>query len=153
MVQKLIFAVLVAMTLAAGGLLIVGHFHKNSSTANNSTVAGLEAVNPDYIQIDDQNGARVVATYLPQESDRSTMTIKIELTSQVVDLSGYDFQSKIVLADTNIDPLPTLSSERSSQSRAVVIAKMKFQRDRRSHHHLLVKDLAGIRDRVLHFYL
>jgi hypothetical protein len=103
-------------------------------------------------QLDNQNGVRVLATYLAEESDLTQSTLKIEISSGIVDLTTYDFSHKIIWADTNIEPLPTLSSAVVTSTKEKLAVKMSFRRSG-SHHHLIVRDLGGIKDRVLHFYL
>lgn len=108
--------------------------------------------NPDYVQIDYQNKVKVVATYLPSEGTPTEAKVKVELSSDVLDLSSYNYQEKIIWADTNIYPLPTLRSEVISSTSNRLTLKMAFGRNEGSHYHLLIKDLAGVKDRVLHFY-
>jgi hypothetical protein len=57
------------------------------------------------------------------------------------------------LANGDITPVATKSTVYSLRSKAKVVAKMSFERAADTHYHLLVEDLAGIGERVLHFYL
>ncbi len=137
--------------LVVAGLALKARTPETSTkTQDNSTSL---VANPDLTQIDYQNGAKVVASYLPDRSSTSRATLRIELSVDNPPISNYDFAKNIVLADTNIDPLPTLSSKVLAQTGGTLSVEMVFVRTAGAHYHLLVKDFVGIRNRVVHFYL
>lgn len=144
LVPALILPAILAVVL--GGLVLKQSLFK-------PTQESLEvAANPDHVQIDYQNKVKVVTTFLPSEGTSSEAKVKVEISSEDLDLSSYNFQEKIIWADTNIYPLPTLKSEVVNREFRRLTLKMTFSRNEGSHYHLLVKDLAGVKDRVLHFY-
>lgn len=138
----------VAFFVAAG----LGLFFLKSQAAVPVTSGNETEINPDHVQIDYQKGVKVVATYLPGESTGTEARVLVEVTSEEADLTDYEYRGKIVWADTNIEPLPTLSEEEITQDRQKILVKMTFRRNAGSHYHFLVKDLAGVKNRVLHFY-
>ncbi len=95
----------------------------------------------------------VVASYLPDRSSTRQATLRIDLSVDSPPIGNYDFAKSIIWADTNIDPLPTLSSKVLAQTGGTLSVEMVFVRTVGSHYHLLVKDFLGIRNRVVHFYL
>lgn len=133
------------ITVVLGGLAL-----KGSASAPNQPA--LLAENPDHLQIDYQKGVKVLATYLPGESTPTEAKVRVEISSDTVDLSSYQYEGKIVWADTNIEYLPTLASEEVSKASNKLVVKMSFRRNAGSHYHFIVRDLAGVKDRVLHFY-
>lgn len=133
-------------------LAVVGGLVVKSSLQGPSPDAVTPAENPDHVQIDYQNKVKVVATFLPYESTPSEAKVKVEISSETVDLNSYPYQDKLVWADTNIYYLPTLKSEEISKTSDKLVVKMTFQRNEGSHYHFIVRDLAGVKDRVLHFY-
>lgn len=141
-----------ALILAAILAVMAGGLVLKSNISNPSQEGTGSAENPDHVQIDYQNKVKVVATYLPSEGTRAEAKVKVEISSDSVDLSSYNYQDKIIWADTNIYFLPTLKTEEISRDANKLTLKMTFTRNEGSHYHFLVKDLAGVKDRVLHFY-
>lgn len=131
-------------TLAVGGIA----FRLQPSPA---TPQVLSAGADDLTQIDWQDGIKVRATYLPAESSSTQATLQLVVTS-TKDISNFDFAQNVVWADSNIDPLPTLSSALLRREPGELSFRTTFVR-KGSHHHLLVRNLGAIRTRVLHFYL
>lgn len=125
----------------------------NQDSTQEANTSQLSVANLDFTQIDYQTGVKVLAMYLPEESSSDLATIRLEITSSGTDLLNYNYGEKIILADNEIEDLPTVKAEALTKEKDKLEVKMYFSRSSGSHHHLLVKDLAGIRDRVLHFYL
>lgn len=151
MVARKFGLVIVLGILVVSGLALKGRTPETSNSTqekSNSLVA-----NPDLTQIDYQNGAKVVASYQPDQSSTRRATLRIDLSVDSPQISNYDFTKNIIWADTNIDPLPTLSSKVLAQTGGTLSVEMVFVRTVGSHYHLLVKDFVGIRNRVVHFYL
>lgn len=140
--------IVVSATLVAGlGLLWL----RESSAV--SEIPGKQAeINTDHIQIDYQKGVKVVATYLPGESTPTEARVLAEITSENENIADFLYREKIIWADTNIDPLPTLDAIELTREQKKLLVKMTFRRNEGSHYHFWLKDLSGVKDRMLHFY-
>lgn len=139
---------LIAASLVVAGIIFLAI--KPSFKPSSSSVQTPDT-NPDNVQIDYQQGVKVLATYLPDESTRTEAKVRVEISFETGDLSTYNL-SKIMWADTNVEPLLTIRVQEMSRTSGKIIAKMTFLRNNGSHYHLIVRDLAGVKDRVLHFY-
>lgn len=142
------------LTLTALAVLAVGLFIWRSSSLPGSSIpiATTEAAPaPDDVQIDNQNGIRAVVTYLAAESSQQAVFL-VKIDSEEVDISHYDLSKNIVLADSNIDPLPTTAIRIDTQTSRSISARVIFTKFPGNHFHFLVNNLGGIHNRVLHFY-
>jgi hypothetical protein len=145
------------LVLIAGGLFwqqVAGLL----SQTHTPTVQGASASSrgPDlsgFSYSDNQNGVEVIAQYLPSESTARSAAVQISISSATVDLRNWDYKNQIIWANSDIDPMPTLGSSDLKLSQNNFFVKMRFGKDARSHYHLLVNNLGGIKNRVLHFYL
>lgn len=109
--------------------------------------------NPDYDQVDLAGSGKAEAVYLPGESTRTQAVVDITLTSSPGEIAAYDYNSNIIWQDFDENPLTTVSSQLIAREFGKLEVKMTFVRDRHPHHHLLIKELGGVHNRVLHFYL
>jgi hypothetical protein len=123
------------------------------SNESKPATLGEQAAPSVYTQTDIEEGIKVVATYLPAESGLKELVFNIELSSVGPDLSKYDVQGHIVLANGDITPVATKSTSYNARTKDKVAVRMIFERTPDTHYHLLVQDLAGVGERVLHFYL
>jgi hypothetical protein len=120
--------------------------HDHQSVASASTIPSTNDT-----QIDTQGNANVEVTYRPDlSSDKAVF--EVDITSDQIDLTSYNYKTNLVLTDSDINPLPsksiTLQSVKKSELKIEFISN-KFPG---SHFHFDVRNLAGIDDRVLHFY-
>ena len=145
MAVKLVPAALVVV--AAGLIIWRGSFPPPSSPSVSSTAVP----SADDIQIDYQNAVKVAVSFLPVES-RDLATFLVQVNSDGPDLSGYDIKGNLVLADGEINPLPTTEIKVDRQTPSSITARATFAKFQGNHFHFLVNNLGGIRNRVLHFY-
>lgn len=146
MFEKVILALLVLGALAIFGVKVLTPELRLNQPAQTGSV------DPNLIQIDLQDGAQVTATYQIDKSTANRSQVLVEVVSESADLNSYDYQRNIVWADSNIEPLLTIGSKVVERDSGKLVVEMTFMR-RGSHHHLLVNELGGIKNRVLHFYL
>jgi hypothetical protein len=140
------FALVILATL--GGLLL-----KNSLSSKSAQGDATYQVRSEWTEVDIQNGVKVLASYIPEESTQAKAVFIIDVSSDTFDLSGYNLVQHAILANDQIEPLGAGSGVVLEQGAKRVKAKITYPGDGESHFHLLIKDLAGISDRVLHFYL
>lgn len=147
-VNRAVLAVILVLAIT-GGLVLLKNNLAGSSVRGESAYQ----TDPEWTEVDVQNGVKVLAAYIPEDSDSSKVVFIIDVSSDSFDLSGYDIAKEAILADDQIEPLPQGTSQILEKSAKKIVVRMTYQEDNRSHYHLLVKNLAGISDRVLHFYL
>ncbi|HET7713954.1 MAG TPA: hypothetical protein VFK94_07210 [Patescibacteria group bacterium] len=140
--------IVVSATLVAG----LGLLWLRESSAVSEIPGEKTEINTDHIQIDYQKGVKVVATYLPGESTPTEARVLAEITSENENIADFPYREKIIWADTNIDPLPTLDAIELTREQKKLLVKMTFRRNEGSHYHFWLKDLSGVKDRMLHFY-
>lgn len=129
-----------------------GVFLKNNLSSKSVQGATTYQVRPEWTEVDIQNGVKVLASYLPEQSDASRFAVLVDISSESFDLSGYDVEKKAILANDQLEALPAGIGEYLERSQRKIVVKMTYGRVSDTHYHLLIKDLAGISDRVLHYY-
>lgn len=142
--------ILIAITaVVAGGVGWASYAHHPSTTTLAATSAA--DANPEDTDVDTLNNATVLVQYRPDLSD-SVATFDVTIKTAQQDLTKYDYQSKLILADGDINPLPHLNIsvlKSSPEELQVRFTTRKFPGD---HFHFIVRDVNGVHDRLLHFY-
>jgi len=124
---------------------------KSSSIDLKTAPFGVDPPDQNDIQIDNQSQATIIGRYRPDLSkDRAVFDITIKDADY--DLTPYNYNKNIVLADTNIVPLPHEDIYIFKKDIHELDLRFTTQKYIGGHFHLLIENEGGIKDRVLHYY-
>jgi len=144
--QLLIFSILLVALLAVGYWHIFLHQNGHVQSA-----AHASSPSDNDTQVDTQGDANAIVTYRPDLSTDKAV-FNIDLTSDTLDLTTYNYKSNLVLTDTNFTPLPYRTITAHSIKKSELKAEFITSKFPGNHFHFDVRNLGGIEDRVLHFY-
>jgi hypothetical protein len=147
-VQIAIFIILALVVLGIGSWHLLAHSSHGHPVVSSAQASG---TSPDDTQVDTQGNANVIVTYRADLS-QSKVVFDIDIVSDSVNLTQYNYKSNLVLTDANINPLPYLSIKASSVQKSELKAQFTSNKFPGSHFHFDVRNLGGVDDRILHFY-
>jgi hypothetical protein len=149
--QRLSIIIALSLIVVAFGLLIWKSQGSSKTTQASASPSPTPTASPDDVQVDNEDGAQVVITYRADLSATQAV-FDVDITKTEADLTKYDYKRNFVLADTNINPLPLKDIKTTSITPAELKAEVITNKYRGDHFHFIVRNLAGIQDRVVHFY-